>query len=171
MGQIQRALKHIDYHDKTESWCEMLQNPGAPLCFCDNLEEWNAGNGRTFKREGTYVYWSLIHAVVWQKHNIVKQLPSNFKKNLREKNICTVEFWVSFWHPKQTSMRTQSAVWRVFTVKATASLCNCSYEKEIRKKMIGIQVYEASEFILWSLSNVTHSLRETIGKSQNPWAK
>ena len=35
------------------------------MVLCDNLEEWEVGEGR-FKREGTYVYLWLIH-VVWQK--------------------------------------------------------------------------------------------------------
>ena len=36
------------------------QNPG----LCNNLE---VGIGRRFKREGTYAYFWLIHAAVWQK--------------------------------------------------------------------------------------------------------
>ena len=40
------------------------------LVLCDNLEEWDGGGvgeGRRFKRKGTYVYVRLIHVVVWQK--------------------------------------------------------------------------------------------------------
>ena len=40
--------------------------------LCDTLEGWDGGGGGVglggkFKREGTYVYLGLIHAVVWQK--------------------------------------------------------------------------------------------------------
>ena len=36
--------------------------------LCINLEGWDGeGDGRGFKREGTYVYLWLIHVDVWQK--------------------------------------------------------------------------------------------------------
>ena len=79
------------------------------------------GVGAMFKREGTYVYLSSIHAVLWQKHNIVKQLCSNFKKFLREKKYLHCRM-VILDTQSRLPMRTQGAVWRVFTVKATAKL-------------------------------------------------
>ena len=39
------------------------------MVLCDNLEGWDVagvGGGR-FKRDGTYVYRWLIHAITWQK--------------------------------------------------------------------------------------------------------
>ena len=37
------------------------------MLLCDDLEGWNVGLGGRLKREGIYVYVSLIHAVVEQK--------------------------------------------------------------------------------------------------------
>ena len=43
------------------------QTRGLQPGLCDNLEEWGAAGGGTFKREGTSVYLWLIHDDVWQK--------------------------------------------------------------------------------------------------------
>ena len=47
--------------------------------LCDDLEGWEVGVGRETPEEGVYVYIWLIHDVVQQKHNILKQLYSNKK--------------------------------------------------------------------------------------------
>ena len=46
----------------------MLEDREVKLRLCDNLEGWDAvGDGRRFKRVGTYVYLWLIHVHVSQK--------------------------------------------------------------------------------------------------------
>ena len=65
---------------------KLLCNTGSSVWYSDDLEGWDrvgAGRGR-FKREGTYVYLRLIHAVIWQKPTqhckaIILQLKKNRK--------------------------------------------------------------------------------------------
>ena len=47
----------------------LLYDAGKPkLVLCDNLEGWDGvGDGRGFKREGTYGYLWLFNVDVWQK--------------------------------------------------------------------------------------------------------
>ena len=52
--------------------------------LCDDLEGWY-GVGRREVQERSYVYRWLIHFLVQQKHNIIKQLLSNLKKNKNKK--------------------------------------------------------------------------------------
>ena len=56
--------------------------------LCDNLEGWE---GERLKREGTYVYLELIHAVLQKKPTqhckaIILQLKINFKKIRKKKD-------------------------------------------------------------------------------------
>ena len=52
--------------------------------LCDDLEGWY-GVGRREVQERSYVYRWLIHFLVQQKHNIIKQLLSNLKENKNKK--------------------------------------------------------------------------------------
>ena len=48
--------------------------------LCDHLEGWDREGGRETQEGvdmGIYVYIQLIHSVIQQKHNAVKQLYSN----------------------------------------------------------------------------------------------
>ena len=54
--------------------------------LCDHLEGWDREGGKEMREGGDmgiYVYIELIHLVVQQKHNIVKQLYSN--KDVKKK--------------------------------------------------------------------------------------
>ena len=56
--------------------------------LCDHLEGWDREGGKEMREGGDmgiYVYIELIHLVVQQKHNIVKQLYSN--KDVKKKNL------------------------------------------------------------------------------------
>ena len=58
--------------------------------LCDHLEGWDREGGRETQEGedvGIYVYVQLIHSVIQQKHNTVKQLYSNkdVKKRKKEK--------------------------------------------------------------------------------------
>ena len=70
--------------------------------LCDDLEGWY-GVGRREVQEGSYVYRWLIHFLVQQKHNIIKQLHSNLKKQ-KQKNFTYLIFRIHFEHfsKKQT---------------------------------------------------------------------
>ena len=48
--------------------------------LCDDLEGWYGLGRREVQEERSYVYRWLIHFLVQQKHNIIKQLHSNLKK-------------------------------------------------------------------------------------------
>ena len=48
--------------------------------LCDDLEGWYGLGRREVQEEGSYVYRWLVHFLVQQKHNIIKQLHSNSKK-------------------------------------------------------------------------------------------
>ena len=90
--------------------------------LCDKLEEWNAVGSGSDVQEGGDRYILIVDSCCFMAETQhCKAAIPNFKKFLREKKYLHCRM-VILDTQSRLPMRAQGAVWRVFTVKATAKL-------------------------------------------------